>query len=274
MEAMGIESKNIYLIIMLSLAVSIILVALIAPEIAPNDPYETDFKNVLSEPSDKYPLGTDQVGRCIMSRILYGANVSLSITFLLLSLVFISGVSIGLISGMKGGMVDDAIMRLTDIVLAFPDIVLAIAIIGVLGSNVFNMVIGLSLVWWTKYARLTRVSVMKVKGSTYVNAAKMAGAGNLKLVTHYILPNIATALIVQLMLDISGMMLAISSMSFLGLGVQPPTPEWGNMLNEGRIYFQTAPWLLTYPGLAIFISVTVFNLLGDSVRNILSKEQI
>ncbi|MGB3908565.1 MAG: nickel transporter permease [Methanomethylovorans sp.] len=266
-------SKHLTVIITTALAASIVLISLIAPFIAPNDPYKTDFKSVLAEPNDEYPLGTDQVGRCILSRILYGANVSLSITFALLSLVFVSGVTIGIVSGMKGGIVDDILMRLADIVLAFPDIVLVIAIVGVMGSSVSNMIIGLSLVWWTKYARLTRVSVMKAKGNIYVSAARMAGASDLKLITHYILPNIATALIVQLVLDISGMLLAISSMSFLGLGVQPPTPEWGNMLNEGRSYFQTAPWLLTYPGLAIFITVAVFNLLGDGVREILSREQ-
>lgn len=266
-------SKHLTVIITTALAASIVLISLIAPFIAPNDPYKTDFKSVLAEPNDKYPLGTDQVGRCILSRILYGANVSLSITFALLSLVFVSGVTIGIVSGMKGGIVDDILMRLADIVLAFPDIVLVIAIVGVMGSSVSNMIIGLSLVWWTKYARLTRVSVMKAKGNIYVSAARMAGASDLKLITHYILPNIATALVVQLVLDISGMLLAISSMSFLGLGVQPPTPEWGNMLNEGRSYFQTAPWLLTYPGLAIFITVAVFNLLGDGVREILSREQ-
>lgn len=266
-------SKHLTVIITTALAASIVLISLIAPFIAPNDPYKTDFKSVLAEPNDEYPLGTDQVGRCILSRILYGANVSLSITFALLSLVFVSGVTIGIVSGMKGGIVDDILMRLADIVLAFPDIVLVIAIVGVMGSSVSNMIIGLSLVWWTKYARLTRVSVMKAKGNIYVSAARMAGASDLKLITHYILPNIATALIVQLVLDISGMLLAISSMSFLGLGVQPPTPEWGNMLNEWRSYFQTAPWLLTYPGLAIFITVAVFNLLGDGVREILSREQ-
>ncbi len=266
-------TKYSTVIIMTALAASIVFISLIAPFIAPNDPYKTDFESILAEPNDKYPLGTDQVGRCILSRILYGANVSLNITFALLSLVVVSGVTIGIVSGIKGGIVDDILMRLADIVLAFPDIVLVIAIVGVMGSSVTNMIIGLSLVWWTKYARLTRVSVMKVKGSTYVSAARMAGAGNLKLITHYILPNISTALVVQLVLDISGMMLAISSMSFLGLGVQPPTPEWGNMLNEGRSYFQTAPWLLTYPGLAIFITVAVFNLLGDGVREMLSKEQ-
>lgn len=259
---------------MSAMASCIVIIALIAPFISPNDPYYTDFKNVLSEPGGDYPLGTDHVGRCILSRVLYGANISLSITFALLCLVFISGVSIGLVSGMKGGFVDDVIMRLADIVLAFPDIVLAIAIVGVLGNSIINMVIGLSMVWWTKYARLTRVSVMKVKGSTYINAARMAGAGDIKLISHYILPNIATALVVQFVLDISGMLLAISGMSFLGLGVQAPTPEWGNMLSEGRIYFQTAPWLLTYPGLAIFVTVTVFNLLGDSVREVLSKKQV
>jgi len=253
--------------ILLCLAVGIILFSLIAPLLAPNDPYATDFLHILEAPSKDYPFGTDQVGRCIMSRVFYGARVSLGMTFLLLSMMFVSGVSIGILAGMKGGLIDTLIMRLADIILAFPDIVLAIAIVGILGNNMVNTLVGLSLIWWTKYARFTRVNVMRVMSKTYIEAAKLAGASNWNLIRHYIMPNIFSGLIIQLVIDISGIMLALSGLSFLGLGVQPPTPEWGNMLNEGRIYLQTAPWLLIYPGLAIFIVVIVFNLLGDSLRD-------
>lgn len=253
--------------ILLFLAIGIIVFSLVAPFLAPNDPYVSDFANVLKAPSHEYPFGTDQVGRCIMSRIFYGAKVSLGMTFLLLGIIFVTGVSIGIIAGMNGGIVDTIIMRLAEIILAFPDIVLAIAIVGILGSNMVNTLIGLSLIWWTKYARFTRVSVMKVMSKTYIDAAKLAGASNFNLVRKYILPNIFSGLIIQLVIDISGIMLALSGLSFLGLGVQPPTPEWGNMLNEGRAYLQTAPWLLIYPGLAIFVVVFIFNLLGDSLRD-------
>lgn len=253
--------------LLLFLAAGIIVFSLLAPHLAPNDPYVTDFKNILKPPSETYPFGTDQVGRCIMSRIFYGAKVSLGMTFLLLGIIFLTGVSIGIVAGMHGGLVDTVIMRLAEIILAFPDIVLAIAIVGILGSNMVNTLIGLSMIWWTKYARFTRVSVKQVMSKTYISAARLAGASNFNLVTKYILPNILSGLVIQLVIDISGIMLALSGLSFLGLGVQPPTPEWGNMLNEGRAYLQTAPWLLLYPGLAIFIVVIVFNLLGDSLRD-------
>ena len=264
-------NKKTYVKAMGLLAGSIIVFSLIAPLLAPNDPYHTDFMNILSPPGGIYPFGTDQGGRCILSRIMYGARVSLGMTFLLLSIIFVSGVTIGVVSGMKGGIVDSIIMRLADIVLAFPDIVLAIAIVGILGSSMKNTIIGLSLIWWTKYSRLTRIAVIKEKSSTYVVAAKMAGASNLNVVMKYILPNIMSSLVVQMVIDISGVMLALSGLSFLGLGVQPPTPEWGNMLNEGRAYIQTAPWLLMFPGGAIFVVVVIFNLLGDGLRDILER---
>lgn len=255
-----------------ALAFLLVIFSLIAPYVAPNDPYATDFKNVLKAPSSQYPFGTDQVGRCILSRVLCGARVSLGMTFVLLGMIFVSGVTIGVISGMRGGYTDSFIMRSADVILAFPDIVLAIAIVGVLGGNMVNTLIGLSLIWWTKYARLTRVSVMKIKGTTYVQAAEMIGTSKLNIVFKYILPNIFSGLLIQLAVDVSGIMLALSGLSFLGLGVQPPTPEWGNMLNEGRPYIQTAPWLLMYPGLAIFLVVAVFNVLGDSLRDVLESK--
>ncbi|MCC5909373.1 MAG: ABC transporter permease subunit [Clostridiaceae bacterium] len=266
--------KRIFFLFMLCLAFSIIIFSFIAPKFAPNDPLVTDFQNVLREPTDKYPFGTDQVGRCIYSRILYGAKTTLSITFLLLGLVFLFGLIIGTIAGMIGGKVDTAIMRITDIILSFPDMVLAIAVVGMLGPGLVNTVLALSLIWWTKYARLSRVLVMSIKNREYIDAGRMAGGSPLKLITRYIFPNIISPLVVQLAIDIGSMMLAIAGLSFLGLGVQPPAPEWGNMLNEGRAYMQTAPWLLIYPGMAIFIVVCVFNVLGDTLRDVLDPKHI
>ncbi|WP_206460557.1 nickel transporter permease [Anaerovorax sp. IOR16] len=270
----SMKYKKTTFIIVLSIAILTILFAIIAPIFAPNDPLATDFVRILEEPSDQYPLGTDQVGRCICSRILYGARVSLGMTFLLLVLLFILGVVIGIVAGMANGIVDTIIMRASDIVLSFPGLIFAIAIVGMLGPGMLNTIIALSVVWWTKYARLARVLVMSVKNSEYMDAGKMAGAGRLKLISHYVLPNIISPLIVQFALDIGGMMLTLSGLSFLGLGVQQPTPEWGNMLSEGRAYLQTAPWLLIYPGLAIFIVVAIFNTLGDMVRDILDPKHV
>ena len=255
-------------------ALCIVLLAIIAPVFAPNDPLEPNFAHILEKPSSTYPLGTDQVGRCILSRILYGAKVSLGMTFFLLGLVFILGVTIGIISALSGGFVDMILMRLVDTVLSFPDIVFAIAVVGLLGPGITNTILALAVIWWTKYARLTRMLVMSVKNTEYIQAAKMAGVWGINLIFRYILPNIISPLIIQLAMDIGGMMLALAGLSFLGLGVQPPTPEWGSMLNEGRAYIQTAPWLLLYPGLAIFTVVGIFNILGDRMRDLLDPKNI
>ncbi|AKL96342.1 ABC-type dipeptide/oligopeptide/nickel transport system, permease component [Clostridium aceticum] len=268
------KNKEIIFVVMLLLAISMVILAMIAPILAPNDPLDTNFSQILQKPSSEYLFGTDQVGRCIYSRVLYGARVSLGITFLLLSIIFILGLMLGTVAGMAGGTIDTIIMRIADTVLSFPDIVFAIAIVGILGPGMRNTILALSVIWWTKYARLTRVLVMTVKNKEYIHAATMAGAGKVKLITHYIFPNIISPLVVQLALDVGGMMLAIAGLSFLGLGVQPPIPEWGNMLNEGRFYLQTAPWLLIYPGAAIFIVVAVFNILGDSVRDLLDPKHL
>jgi peptide/nickel transport system permease protein len=264
--------KKIIFFVMLFFTLLIVALSLVAPLFAPHDPYATDFTSILQEPSETYLFGTDQVGRCIFSRVLYGARISLSITFILLGTVFILGLIIGTIAGMYGGIIDTIIMRLSDIVLAFPDMIFAIAVVGMLGPGLENTVIALSLIWWTKYARLTRVLVIGLKNRDYINAGKMAGASRFKLVTHYIYPNVISSLAVQFVTDIGSMMLAIAGLSFLGLGVQPPIAEWGNMLNEGRPFMQVAPWLLLYPGMAIFIVVVVFNILGDALRDLLDPK--
>lgn len=268
------KRKLMWFKIALVVAIVFIIFAILSPIFAPHDPLETNFDRILEAPSAEYPFGTDQVGRCILSRILYGASVSLGITSLLLCIVSILGFIIGVISGLCGGIVDTIIMRITDTILSFPDIVFAIAIVGLLGPGIKNTIIAFAIVWWTKYARLTRVLVWETKNNDYIQAAKMAGAGKIKLVTHYIFPNISSTFIVQFMIDIGGFMLALAGLSFLGLGVQTPTPEWGNMLNEGRAYLQTAPWLLIFPGLAIFTAVAIFNTLGDLARDVLDPKQM
>ncbi len=267
------NGNTIRFMVMLLIAISLVVLSLIGPWFAPNDPLATDFLSILDDPSEKSPLATAHVGRCILSRILNGARVSLGTTFLMLGLIFILGIIMGTISGITRGLLDTIIMRIADMILAFPDIVFAIAVAGMLGPGMLNTILALSVIWWTKYAKLTRVLVIGAAAKDYMDAGKMAGASKFKLVTRYLFPNIISPLFVQLALDIGNMMLALAGLSFLGLGVQPPIPELGNMLSEGREYMQTAPWLLLYPGLAIFTIVVVFNLLGDTVRDYLDPKQ-
>ncbi len=257
----------------LLLATILVIIALCGPLLAPHDPLETDFIHILEPPGYGYPLGTDQVGRCILSRLLYGARISLGTTFVMLSLIFILGIIIGTTAALRSGLTDTLIMRLADTILAFPDLVFAIAVVGLLGPGIINTICALSIIWWTKFARLSRVLVRSALTSDAVVAGRMAGAGKLRLVVIYILPTILPALLTQLCLDIGNMMLALAGLSFLGLGVQPPTPEWGNMLSEGREYLQSAPWLVLYPGLATFLVVVTFNILGDATRKYLNPKK-
>lgn len=261
------ESTNKNIWVIGSVLGLIALICLTGPFFAPNDPLQTNLTNVLMPPNAQYPLGTDQVGRCILSRLLYGARISIGLTLLLLTLVSVIGFAIGLVAATRGKWLDAMLMRLADMTLAFPEIIFVIAVVGMLGPGVFNMILALSLIWWTKYARLTRTLVIRHKNAPFIEAGRMAGATRWQILRRYIFPNIVSPLIVQYMVDIGGMMLTIASLSFLGLGVQAPIPEWGGMLSEGRTYIQAAPWLLYYPGIAIFIVVIVFNLLGDKIRD-------
>lgn len=256
------------------LATAMVAIALLGPVLAPHDPLETDFLHILEPPSALYPLGTDQVGRCILSRLLYGARISLGMTFGMLSMIFVFGILIGIAAGMRGGFVDTFIMRVADTILAFPDLVFAIAVVGLLGPGIVNTICALAIIWWTKFARLSRVLVRTAVQSDAVIAGRMAGASRINLIRHYILPSILPPMLTQLSLDIGNMMLALAGLSFLGLGVQPPTPEWGNMLSEGKEYLQSAPWLVIYPGLATFTVVVVFNILGDATRKYLNPERL
>lgn len=254
------------------LAVLIILTAVFAPVIAPRDPLYAVMNDSLKAPGAEYICGADKLGRDVLSRVIFGTRSSLTMTLSLVAVVFVVGTSLGVISGFFGGAVDEIIMRISDMMISFPGLVLAIAIAGLLGPNMVNAVLAIAAVSWTKYARLSRSLVIKVKNSVFIEAAVLSGTKTHNIILRHILPNIISTMIITAASDIGTMMLELASLSFLGFGAQAPTPEWGLMLNEGRAYISKAPWLMIYPGIAIVIVVVVFNMLGDSIRDILDPK--
>jgi peptide/nickel transport system permease protein len=265
--------KNKTFMVYCILAIVLVLISILAPYMAPYDPLKTDMTNTLKAPNAMFPLGTDQLGRDLFSRILYGALNSLKMTFILVIIVFIVGTVVGTLAGYFGGLTDIVVMRFCDVFLAFPGIIFAIAVAGILGPSSINTIIALAVVNWAKYARVSRGLAMAIRKKDYIKAARMGGARQYQIILRYVLPNIIPSLIVMAAMDIGTMLLEISSLSFLGLGAQPPTPEWGYMINEGRAFIQTAPWLMIYPGAAMFITVTIFNLLGEGIRDILDPHK-
>ncbi|MHC1577731.1 MAG: nickel transporter permease [Candidatus Methanospirareceae archaeon] len=247
----------------------LVLVAIFAPQLAPHNPIKASLGDRLSAPSEKYPLGTDHLGRCVLSRLLYGARISLAVGVVVVGVAAAVGVALGIISGFYGGVLDEIIMRLVDAMLAFPSIFLALAIAGTLGPGLGNVMIAIIVVEWTRYARVMRGSILSVKENYYVEAARALGASDFYVVTRHILPNAIAPIIVVATLGMAPVILAATSLSFLGLGVQPPTPEWGMMLNDGRLFMRRAPHLTTFPGVAIMITILAFNLLGDGLRDAL-----
>ncbi|WP_294374738.1 nickel transporter permease [uncultured Clostridium sp.] len=257
----------------LFLAVVIIAIAVFAPFIAPKDPLDAVMADSLKAPNSKYMFGTDKLGRDVLSRVIYGTRSSLTMTLCLVIIIFIMGTVLGMISGYFGGIIDEIIMRVADMMISFPGLVLAIAIAGLLGPNMVNAVIAIAAVSWPKYARLARSLVLKLKKSLFIEAAVLNGTKTHNILIKHIIPNMITTMIVLAATEIGTMMLELASLSFLGFGAQAPTPEWGLMLNEGRTYIAKAPWLMIYPGIAIVIVVVVFNMLGDSLRDILDPRQ-
>ena len=255
------------------LALCIILAAIFAPVVTGGvDPLKGSLMDALLPPCKEHIFGTDKMGRDIFTRIIYGARASLSATFGVVALIFVLGSVLGVISGYFGGVVDAVIMRIADMMLAFPGLVLALAVAGIMGASIKNAIIAIVVVSWTKYARLARSLVMKIRDRDYVAAAIVTGSKTPYMLLRYMLPNAIPKLIITAATDVGSMMLDLSSMSFLGFGAKPPAPEWGYMLNEGRACMQTAPWLMIFPGLAIFVVVVVFNMLGDSIRDILDPK--
>jgi len=243
--------------------------ALFAPLIAPYDPVKQELISRRHPPSPQHPFGLDDLGRDILSRIIFGSQVSLRVGVLSVSLAIFAGTLLGLISGYWGGWADNLIMRLMDIMLAFPALLLAIAIVAILGPGLMNMLIAIALVSTPSYARLVRAQVLSVKTQDYILAAWAIGVGTGRMLFRNILPNSITPIIVQGTLGIATAILDAAGLSFLGLGAQPPMPEWGAMLGEGRFSVFTAPHIIIFPGIAIMLTVLGFNLLGDGLRDAL-----
>ena len=251
----------------------LLAITVLTPFIAPYDPLDAIIREANAAPSAEHLFGTDKLGRDVLSRILYGASYSLSSVVGLVALIFVVGTTLGVIAGYSGGIVDTVIMRIADMMISFPGVILAIAIAGILGGSLFNAMVALLCVTWTKYARLSRSMVLKIKKHDFVSAAVVSGGSSVHILWVHILPNILPLMIITAAADIGAMMMELAGLSFLGFGSQPPAPEWGLMLNEGRQQLQTAPWLMFFPGLSIFITVVIFNLWGDSLRDVLDPRQ-
>ena len=232
-----------------------------------------DLSNALQPPSGSHLLGTDRYGRDLFSRIIIGAQTTIFSALALVAGITIAGTVIGVICGYVGGWIDSLIMRISDIFLAFPEMVFAIAIAGVLNGGIWSAAIAVGLIAWPRYARVARSQVLAMKNHQYMNAAKLMGTRWYKVILKHIMPNILGPIVVTAALDVGAMIMNLAGLSYLGLGVVPPTPEWGSMMSEGRSMLQTSPWIVLAPGLAIFITVIIFNLLGDTVRDILDPKQ-
>lgn len=254
------------------IAALFILAAIFAPWIAPHDPLYVDVTIKLRGPSLAYPLGTDQLGRCILSRLLWGSRYSLSYSFSVLIITILIGVPLGLVAGYVGGKTDTFIMRIIDVFMAMPAFIIALAIAGTLGASGENLVLAMTIVFWAEYARLSRALTLQVKEQNYVLALKAGGCNNLQIVFKHVLKNIAPSIISLATIEVGGIILSIAGFSFIGLGVQAPTPEWGIMLSDSKSYIQTYPRLMFIPGIVVMIVVLSFNLLGEGIQNGMSAE--
>ena len=244
-------------------------IAVSAPVLAPQDPFAINAFEKLHPPSRSHLMGTDHLGRDVLSRVVYGARVSLEVGVIAVVIATSIGGSLGLIAGYFGASVDNALMRVMDIMLAFPPILLAISITAVLGPGITNAMIAIGVVYTPRFARLARAPVLTLRHLEYVEAARAVGASHLRIISRHILPNAVGPLIVQISLAMASAILAEAALGFLGLGAQPPIPSWGGILNEGRLVVEIAPWLAIFPGAAIVFAVLGFNLLGDGVRDLL-----
>ncbi|MDQ3432912.1 MAG: ABC transporter permease [Actinomycetota bacterium] len=247
----------------------VFLAAAAAPWLSPHDPIAVDFQDRFAGPSFEHPLGTDQLGRDVLSRLLYGARLSLVMAVSATVGITTLGFLLGLVAGLYGRVVSSVIMRLVDILQALPTLILALVVIGLLGQGILNLVLAIVAIGWATYARVVRGMVLSIREEAYVEAARALGASRLRVLRRHVAPNLVGPVVVLSTLDMGRMLLAVSALSFLGLGVGPPTPEWGAMLAEARVYLDRAPQLLIYPGVAITFLVLAFNLGGDRLRDVL-----
>ena len=256
------------------LVVLILFTGIAAPQIAPNDPLAVDVVNKLASPCRQFPLGTDQLGRCIFSRIIWGAQASLTYSVIVLVSMLAISVPVGIVSGYFGGKLDQFLMRVIDIFMAFPSTILALAIAGILGPSKKNLLFAMICVWWTGYARLVRGMVLQLKEQSFIQAARAAGCPRWKIVFKHLGRNLLSPMLILSTMEIGSIILSIAGFSFIGLGAQPPTPEWGIMLSDSRQYLQTQPQLMVYPGIAIIITVAAFNMLGEGLQKLLGENSV
>ena len=247
----------------------IVFTALLAPLIAPDDPGDVAIKAKLVSPCAEHPLGTDHLGRDCLSRMLYGARISLSVGFVAVGISVIIGIVVGSVAGYYGGRVDTVLMRFVDIMMCFPAFFLILTVIALLGPSIFNVMVVIGLTSWMGAARLVRAEVLSLKEREFVMAARAVGFGNRRIIFRHVLPNALAPVIVSATLGIAGAILLEAGLSFLGFGVQPPAPSWGNILTEGRVYIFDAWWLTVFPGCAILVTVLAFNLVGEGLRDAL-----
>ncbi|SCL36428.1 peptide/nickel transport system permease protein [Micromonospora rhizosphaerae] len=253
----------------IGLVLLLVFVALVAPLLTPYDPVKPDLLHRLEAPSTSHPFGTDDAGRDVLARVVYGARISLRIGILAVAVIVAVGVPIGVLAGTVGGRVDAVIMRIADMFLAFPTLVLALAVAATLGGGLQNVVIAVAIAGWPWYARLVRSAVLSVRHQTYISAARVGGSSWLRVTRRHILPNSIAPIIVQASQDLGFVVLLAASLGFLGVGVSIPTPEWGTMINDGRAVFMNGWWVAAFPGLAIVLTVLAFNLAGDGLRDLL-----
>ena len=258
--------------VFLSLVIILLLVALFSEQLAPYDPYEQNLKEAMQPPSAQHLMGTDRHGRDMFSRVLVGAKTSIYSTLSLVMVISVFGTLVGTLCGFYGGKVDTIVMRISDVCLAFPGLVFAMAVAALLGGGIGNAVIALAVISWPKYSRVARSQTLALKNSPFIHAARLSGCTSGQLIRRHILPNILGPILVTAMLDIGTMLMELAGLSFLGLGAKPPTAEWGNMMSSGRSMLQMYPWIVLSPGVGIFISVVLFNLLGDTVRDYLDPK--
>lgn len=251
----------------------VLVLSFIAPYFLPHDPLETNAQILRQGPSLQHLLGTDNLGRDVLSRVLAGARTSIFATIMLVIVSFFVGTVVGVICGYYGGVLDDLVMRFTDILLSVPQLVLAIAVAGMLGGSLVNTMIAIGITSWTSYARLGRSHAMRIRQLPFINACRLTGCSDFHIISTHVVPNLIGPMLVNATLEIGTTMLSIAGLSFLGLGVAPPTPEWGAMVSESRSYLQLAPWAVFAPALAILLTVMLFNYFGESVCDLASTKE-
>ncbi|MCD8083145.1 MAG: ABC transporter permease [Clostridiales bacterium] len=274
-ESLYLLARNKLSLLALIILVALVLLAIFSPVIVPypqDIADETHIEAKFSEPSSEHLMGTDELGRDVFSRVVYGARVSISSGLMAVAIALVIGVPLGAVAGSFGGWVDNVIMRITDVFLSFPPLLLAIALVALLGSSLTNAIMAISVSWWPWYTRLMRGQAISIKERKFVQAAETIGTSRIKIIFKHIIPNCISPIIVQASMDIGGVIMTLASLSFLGLGAQSPTPEWGLMISTGRSYFPDKWWCCIFPGLAIFLTVLCFNLLGDAIREILDPK--